>query len=74
MFDLSVSLGAMGHISSFRAVNCPGAEGTNLSRLKSGGEGHTKEPLRNKHHSLGKSGELFLGRWCLRLSAPVLIV
>lgn len=37
MFDVSVSIGVMGHVCSFRGVNCPGAEGTNLSRAKSGG-------------------------------------
>lgn len=25
------------HVHAFRAVNCPGAEGTDLSRVKSGG-------------------------------------
>lgn len=39
LFDSSVSLGAVGHIRSFRVVNCPGAEGTDLSRVKSGGVG-----------------------------------
>lgn len=37
MFDLTVSLGAMGLVHSFRAMNCPGAEGTDLSRVKLGG-------------------------------------
>ncbi len=37
-------------------------------------EGRTKDQLTNKHHSLGKHWELFLGRWCLCLSTPVLIV
>lgn len=39
MFDLGVSFGAMGHVRSFREVNCPGVEGTDLSRVKSGGVG-----------------------------------
>lgn len=37
-------------------------------------KGRTKEPLRNKHHSLGENGGLFLEWWCLCLSAPVFIV
>lgn len=38
------------------------------------GVGHTKEPLRNKHHSFRKNGELFLEWRRLCLSAPVLMV
>lgn len=85
MFDLSVSFGAKGPVFSFGALNCPGAEGTDLSRVKSGGVGDvniiqlagerdTLKALRNKHHSLGENGEIFLEQWCLCLSAPVLIV
>lgn len=37
LLDLGVSLGAMGHVCSFRVVNYPGVEGTDLSRVKSGG-------------------------------------
>lgn len=55
-------------------MKCPGAEGRDLSGVKLGGEGQTKEPLRNKHNSVGEKQELFLGRWCLCLSVPVLLV
>lgn len=66
---LCLSPGPEGHVRSFRAVNCPGAKGTDISRVKSGGEGdvnikrgrHSEEPQRDKHHSLGENGKLFLG-------------
>lgn len=85
LLDLHGSWGALVHVCAFRAVNCPGAEATDLqSEIRRSGrckhhslsweEGDIKEPLRNKHYSLGENGELFLGWWCLCLSAPVLIV
>lgn len=43
-------------------------------RVELGGEGHTKEPPRNKQKSsVGGKWELFLGWWCLCLSPPVLL-
>lgn len=86
MFDLSLSLGAMGHVHFSRGgelTRCRGqwslrGEISIGRRCKhyslSLGVGYSEEPLRNKHHSLGKNGELFLERWCLCLSALVLIV
>lgn len=58
----------MGHVRAFRGVNCPGAEGTEPSRVTSGGVGdiniiqlageggYGKEQLRTKHHSLEGKG------------------
>lgn len=72
VLDLSGSLGAMGNVRAFWGVNCPGAEGTEPSRVTSGGVGdiniiqlageggRSKEPLRTKHHSLGGKGWVIL--------------